>query len=141
MTRWRIEAVSDPATVMRTAHLFDGPARARATRDFLAASGHHLLCAYDDDGATLGMISGVEMTHPDKGTEMFVYELSVDEPVRRQGVGTALVNALAALATARGCYGMWVAVDAGNDPALATYRAGGAGDGAPCTVLTWDFTH
>ena len=72
------------------------------------------------------MISGVETTHPDKGTEMFLYELGVDEDARRQGVATALVNALAALARERGCYGMWVGVDTDNAAARATYRRAGA---------------
>jgi hypothetical protein len=39
----------------------------------------------------------------------------------------------------RGCYGMWVATDAGNDAALATYRAAGAEPPEPCVTLTWTF--
>ena len=67
------------------------------------------------------------MTHPDKGTEMFLYELGVDESARRQGVGRTLVQALAALAREQGCYDMWVLADADNEAAQATYtRAGGA---------------
>ena len=48
------------------------------------------------------------------------------------------MRALAALAGERGCYGMWVAVDADNDAALATYRRAGAGDEAACLTLSWD---
>ena len=44
------------------------------------------------------MVTGVETTHPDKGTEMFLYELAVDEAARDRGVGRALVAALADLA-------------------------------------------
>ena len=40
----------------------------------------------------MGFVSGVEVTHPDKGTEMFLYELAVDEPFRRRGIGRALVE-------------------------------------------------
>ena len=69
--------------------------------------GHHLLIAYEDEQA-VGFVSGVEVTHPDKGTEMFLYELAVDEPFRRRGIGRALVERLAALAREAGCYGMWV---------------------------------
>ena len=32
------------------------------------------------DARPVGFVSGVEMTHPDKDTEMFLYELAVDEP-------------------------------------------------------------
>jgi aminoglycoside 3-N-acetyltransferase I len=126
------------------AELFDGYPQDVATARFLASPGHHLLFAYDDAqrGATtkvVGMISGVETTHPDKGTEMFLYELSVAPAARRHGIATALVRALAALAQERGCYGMWVGTDAANAAALATYRRAAAKEETPFVMLSWDF--
>lgn len=118
--------------------LFDTRPRPEATERFLADDRHHLLIAYLD-GAPAGMVTGVEMTHPDKGTEMFLYELGVDEPFRRQGVGTALVCALARLARERGCYGMWVLTDTANPAARATYaRAGGSAEGEQ-VMFGWAF--
>ena len=83
----------DDDAVMSLSHLFDGAARVEATRRFLADPDHHLLVAYDG-GEAVGFVTGVEMTHPDKGTEMFLYELGVDESARpgsrngaRRGVG------------------------------------------------------
>ena len=73
-------------------------------------------------GWAVGFVSGVETTHPDKGTEMFLYELGVDESARRQGVGRALVEALAAFAEERGCYGMWVLTEDDNVAARKTYE-------------------
>jgi ribosomal protein S18 acetylase RimI-like enzyme len=134
----RIERVTDAAALAAGADLFDEPPRETATARFLAGPDHHLLFAYDDD-RPVGMVSGVETTHPDKGTEMFLYELGVAEDARRQGVATALVNALAALARDRGCYAMWVGVDTGNAAALATYRRAGAHEEAPAVVFSWDF--
>ncbi|MEW2154310.1 GNAT family N-acetyltransferase [Streptomyces sp. NPDC007189] len=126
------------ADVAAAEHLFDHPVRPEWAERFLTTAGHHLLLAYEE-GAVAGFVSGVETVHPDKGAEMFLYELAVGEPYRRRGIGRALVLRLAALARERGCYGMWVGVDAGNDVALAAYRsAGGKGDGT-CTVVTWDF--
>lgn len=118
--------------------LFDGAARPDATARFLAESGHHMLVAYLD-GAAVGMISGVETTHPDKGTEMFVYELGVAEPYRSRGIGTALVKALGDLARERGCYGMWVLTDRDNIAAMRTYTRAGGTDPAETTMLTWTF--
>jgi ribosomal protein S18 acetylase RimI-like enzyme len=46
------------------------------------------------------MVTGVEMTHPDKGTEMFLYELGVADEHQGRGIGRALVSALADLARA-----------------------------------------
>jgi ribosomal protein S18 acetylase RimI-like enzyme len=96
----------DEDAVRAAGRLFDAAPRADATRRFLASRDHHLLVAYDMAGTPVGFVSGVETTHPDKGTEMFLYELGVDGPVRRRGIGTALVRALAALARQRGCHGM-----------------------------------
>jgi len=129
----------DEEAVRAAGRLFDGEPRPDATRRFLASPNHHLLIAYDAAGAPVGFVSGVETTHPDKGAEMFLYELSVDEPARRRGIGTALVRALAALARERGCYGMWVGTETGNEAARRTYARAGARVGAPHVILEWSF--
>jgi ribosomal protein S18 acetylase RimI-like enzyme len=140
VTTVRIERIEEASAVERGAELFDGPPIASATADFLRNPGHHLLFAYDAADRPVGMISGVETTHPDKGTEMFLYELGVVEGARRQGIATALVRALAALARDRGCYGMWVAVDDDNVAALAMYRGTSPTEDAPTVTLSWDLT-
>jgi ribosomal protein S18 acetylase RimI-like enzyme len=119
--RW----ITQSEAVQAAGHLFDAFPQSQATEKFLADERHHLLIAYLD-GVAAGMVTGVEMTHPDKGTEMFLYELGVDERFHRRGIGQALVSALTALARERGCYGMWVLTDEDNMAAQATYsRAGG----------------
>jgi ribosomal protein S18 acetylase RimI-like enzyme len=128
----------DAGLVAAASHLFDGPARPDATARFLAEDGHHLLVAYEADRA-VGFVSGVEVTHPDKGTEMFLYELAVDEPSRRRGIGRALVDRLAALARAAGCYGMWVVTDHDNNAARATYEGTGAVSETEQVVEVWTF--
>ncbi len=136
----RIERITDADAVHRAADLFDAPPRPDATARFLADPTHHLLLAYDDAGHPVGMISGVEMTHPDKGTEMFVYELGVAPAARLQGIATELVRELAALAKAAGCYGMWVGTEPDNAAAQATYRRAGASEEAPFVLLNFDLT-
>jgi ribosomal protein S18 acetylase RimI-like enzyme len=125
--------------VEAAAHLFDSPLLHEATGRFLADEGHHLLIAYVD-GVPAGMISGVEMTHPDKGTEMFVYELGVEEPFRGRGIAKALVAALEEVARERGCHGMWVVTDEDNHAAHATYLAAG-GEEDRARVYAWTFPH
>jgi ribosomal protein S18 acetylase RimI-like enzyme len=127
----------DDAAVVAAQHLFDDPADAAATARFLADPLHHLLVAYVA-GDPVGFVTGVELTHPDKGTEMLLYELGVDEGERRRGIGRALVEALVALARVRGCYGMFVLVDDDNSPALATYRSAGAHEDSRPVLLDWD---
>jgi len=87
----------------------------------------------------VGFVSGVEMTHPDKGTEMFLYELGVAPEARNRGIGRALVAALAQLAQDRGCYGMWVLTDDDNEAALATYNATGPSERSTHVMFGWAF--
>jgi ribosomal protein S18 acetylase RimI-like enzyme len=128
----------DEQLVLDAASLFDSPPEPRWSSKFLAESGHHLLMAYVGD-VVAGFVSGVETTHPDKGTEMFLYELGLDEPFRRQGIGSALVRALADMAVEAGCSGMWVGTEHDNVAAIATYRSAGAEPPEPSVTLTWRF--
>ena len=124
---------------MASGHLFDGPPRPDFTETFLTSPGHHLMLAQVDD-ASVGFISGIEIHHPDKATEMLIYELGVDASHRRQGIGRQLVLALLEVSKERGCRGMWVPLepqDEHYEAALATYRSAGATDSEPATICTW----
>ena len=141
MTEIRAMGPGDDASVVAASHLFDGPAKPDATARFLAEPGHHLLLAYDADvpDRPVGMVTGVETTHPDKGTEMFLYELAVDDAAQGRGIGRALVSALADVARDRGCYGMWVLTDDDNPAAVKAYTAAG-GSLEPLTrMIAWTF--
>lgn len=138
MTGMEIRRATTVAELVAAQHLYDGPARPEWAERFLAAPGHLLLIAYVE-GVPAGFVSGIEMLHPDKGVEMCLYELCVDEPYRSRGIGRALTDALATVARERGCYDMWVGVDTDNEPALATYRSAGARDQGHFAILTWEF--
>lgn len=126
---------ADADAVAIASHLFDHEVRLDWARHFLAQPSHHLCIAYEN-GAPAGFVSGIEMTHPDKGTEMFLYELGVDDPFRGRGIGKALVANLADLARARGCYGIWVLTDSDNLAALRTYQSAGLGDPSEHLMLS-----
>jgi ribosomal protein S18 acetylase RimI-like enzyme len=134
----RIEQVTDVSAVLAAPYLFDNAPTRQWTENFLSAPGHHLLMAFDGDRA-VGMVTGVAMTMPDKGTEMFLYELAVADDAQGRGIGTALARALADIARASGCYDMWVLTDHDNLPALGAYRRSGATTTEPTTMLVWDF--
>jgi ribosomal protein S18 acetylase RimI-like enzyme len=134
-----IARVADEAAVMELTPLFDGPAVAEHVRTFLADDRHHLLVAREG-GSPVGFVTGVEMTHPDKGTEMFLYELAVGDAYQRRGIGRALVEALAALGRDRGCYGMWVLTDRPNTAAVATYLSAGGADAGDQVMIDWSFS-
>ena len=133
-----IRYITDAAAVLAAGYLFDNAPKLDATEKFLAYDHHHLFIAYVDD-VPAGMISGVETTHPDKGTEMFLYELGVDERYHRRGIGKALLAALGDKARERGCYDMWVATDADNVAAHATYDRDGAVLEKDQVVFVWTY--
>lgn len=127
----------DDALVLAASHLFDIGPKPDTVARFLGDPNHHLLLAIAN-GKPVGFVSGVELSHPDKGTEMFLYELAVDESHRRLGIATELVTALRDLARKRGCYDMWVLTDHDNDAALATYRKSGTDEESTHVMLTWN---
>lgn len=136
----RIERIGpgDIDAVRAAAACFDHPPRDDATKRFLNAPDHHLFLAYVD-AAVAGMITGVELTHPDKGTEMFLYELGVLEEFRNRGIGRSLVGALGDLAVRQGCYGMWVLTDDDNPAAIRAYTAAGGRLGNRPRSIDWEF--
>lgn len=54
-------------------------------------------------------------------TEIYIYDLAVDTGFRRQGIATAMIEALKELARHRGAYVIFVQADHGDDPAIALY--------------------
>jgi ribosomal protein S18 acetylase RimI-like enzyme len=128
----------EDAALAEAGSLFDSSIQRDAAHRFLNADGHHVLIAMLD-GEAVGFVTGVELTHPDKGTEMFLYELGVAPAHRCQEFGTELVGALRDLARQRGCYGMWVLTDEDNLAAVAAYQRAGAGPPESAVVLAWSF--
>lgn len=126
----------DVESVLEAASLFDHQPQRQWSANFLARTGNHLLIAYLDDVAA-GFVSGVEIGHPDKPMEMLIYELGVDEPYRRRGIGRALVQTLGELARTRDCKAMWVPIEPDNEAAVATYRSAGADAPESAAIMSW----
>ncbi|MBI1406676.1 MAG: GNAT family N-acetyltransferase [Caulobacter sp.] len=72
----------------------------------------------------VGFAWGHFLAHPE-GDALLLYSIDVAEDARRQGAGRAMVEAMKALAAARGCYEMWVATNRSNAAAMALYQAAG----------------
>jgi ribosomal protein S18 acetylase RimI-like enzyme len=132
-----IRRITDLDAMNAAEGLFDQPVDQRAAKRFLASEGHHLLLAYEGT-QPVGMVTGVEMTHPDKGTEMFLYELGVHPDNRGRGIGRRLVRELADLARERGCRGMWVLTEPDNEAAQATYRGAGGARQDDQVMFEWE---
>jgi aminoglycoside 3-N-acetyltransferase I len=54
-------------------------------------------------------------------SEIYIYDLAVDEHHRRRGVATALIAELQRVAAERGAWVIFVQADYGDDPAVALY--------------------
>ncbi len=54
-------------------------------------------------------------------SELYIYDLAVEEASRRQGVATAMIRKLQKLASERGIYVIFVQADLGDKPAIALY--------------------
>jgi ribosomal protein S18 acetylase RimI-like enzyme len=99
-------------------------------RSFLADERNYLITAYVD-GALAGFILGYDLARVDGARPMmFLYEVGVDQPYRRRGIGRALVEELKRCCNARNCVKMFVSASASNAAAMALYRAAG-GVGGP----------
>ncbi|WP_374597046.1 AAC(3)-I family aminoglycoside N-acetyltransferase [Sphingosinicella sp.] len=59
-------------------------------------------------------------------SEVYIYDLAVAEAHQRQGIATALIRQLQAIASERGAWVIYVQADYGDDPAVALYTGLGA---------------
>lgn len=131
-------APGDDEALINASGVFDFTVQPEWAVRFLEQPNHHL-CIATVDGRVAGFVSGVETTHPDKGTEMFLYELGVDGSIRGRGIGKALISALRDRAEDRGCYGMWVLTEVANTAAIAAYTSAGGKEPSSQLMLAWDF--
>ncbi|WP_216351279.1 AAC(3)-I family aminoglycoside N-acetyltransferase [Leptolyngbya sp. 'hensonii'] len=70
----------------------------------------------------VGGIAAYElMKFEQERSEIYIYDLAVAATHRRQGVATALIQALKTIAKARGAYVIFVQADIGDEPAIALY--------------------
>lgn len=74
------------------------------------------------DGRMVGALAGYEMVKFEaERSEIYIYDLAVREECRRQGVATALIEALKPIARQRGAWVIFVQADPPDEPAVALY--------------------
>ncbi len=83
---------------------------------------HFIALAAVKDGAVVGGLAAYELPKFEQArSEVYIYDLAVDEAHRRQGIATALIGELRKIAAARGAWVIFVQADYGDDPAIALY--------------------
>jgi len=121
----RILGPGDGAVLSEVApDVFDGPADARWSAEFLADPRHHLAVA-TDAGRVVGMASAVHYVHPDKAPELWINEVGVSSAHQSQGVGKRLLAALLGRGRELGCAEAWVLTERTNEVARRLYAGSG----------------
>jgi aminoglycoside 3-N-acetyltransferase I len=74
------------------------------------------------DGVVVGALAAYELQKfEQERSEIYIYDLAVDEAHRREGIATGLIQALQKVAADRGAWVIYVQADHGDDPAIALY--------------------
>lgn len=90
-------------------------------RDLLSGSSFVAIAAMVDSTVIGGLAAYVLPKFEQARTEIYIYDLAVDEAYRRRGIATAMIEELKKIAIARGAYVIYVQADHGDEPAIALY--------------------
>jgi len=88
----------------------------------LLSSGQFIAIAALDGSLVVGGLAGYVLPKFEQArSEFYIYDLAVGERYRRQGLATAVIQELKAVAAKRGIYVVFVQADYGDDAAIALY--------------------
>jgi aminoglycoside 3-N-acetyltransferase I len=74
------------------------------------------------DGEVVGGLAGYELPKfEQERSEIYIYDLAVAAAHRRQGIATALIEHVKAIAASRGAWVVFIQADQDNAPAIALY--------------------
>lgn len=101
---------------------YGGARPGRAYLERLLGRDHFIAIAALKDGAVVGGLAAYELQKfEQERSEIYIYDLAVALDHRRQGIATALIRELQALAAGCGAYVIFVQADHGDQPAIALY--------------------
>jgi aminoglycoside 3-N-acetyltransferase I len=88
----------------------------------LLASDYFIAIAALKGGRVVGGLAAYELKKfEQQRSEVYIYDLAVEEASRREGIATSLIHALAKISKDRGAYVIFVQADHGDDAAIALY--------------------
>jgi aminoglycoside 3-N-acetyltransferase I len=87
----------------------------------LSGSAFVAVAALDESSVIGGIAAYVLPKFEQARTELYIYDLAVEEAHRRKGVATAMIEELRNVAAARGIYIIYVQADLGDAAAIALY--------------------
>jgi aminoglycoside 3-N-acetyltransferase I len=109
-------------------HAFEDPEAYSSKRpsdgyvnELLASPTFIALVALKGDDVVGGLAAYELRKFEQERSELYIYDLAVLEAHRREGIATALINALRAIGRERGAYVVYVQADPPDAPAVALY--------------------
>lgn len=76
------------------------------------------------DGKVVGGLAAYVLTKfEQERSEIYIYDLAVDEEYRRRHIATGLIEELKGIAREMGSYVIYVQADQGDDPAIKLYES------------------
>ena len=83
----------------------------------------NIVLVAEAEGLIVGGLVAYELAKLEQArAEIYIYDLAVAERHRRQGIATALIDALRGIARARGAWVIFVQADHSDPPAIALYE-------------------
>lgn len=87
----------------------------------LSSSAFVAIAAFKEANVVGGIAAYVLPKFEQVRTELYIYDLAVEEENRRRGVATGMIEELKKVAVARGIYVIYVQADYGDEAAIALY--------------------
>lgn len=95
---------------------------ANAYLEDLLGQRHFIALVAEEGGKIIGGLVAYELgKFEQERSEIYLYDLAVRAPYRRQGVATALIERVQEIARTRGSWVVFVQADYGDNPAVALY--------------------
>jgi aminoglycoside 3-N-acetyltransferase I len=95
----------------------------------LLADRHFIALAALRGGEVVGgLVAYVLEKYEQERSEVYLYDLAVAEPFRRQGIATMLIGALKPIARDSGAWVIFVQADRADRPAIELYESMGVGE-------------
>ncbi len=113
------------------------PAPNEYIETLLGTDDFHVIVAHEGE-TVIGGLTAYELAgYKNENTEMFLFEMLVDKPYRRKGVGTSLIEALKQICRDKGIEEMFVDAFADNSTACGLYESTG-GKGQKVVEFTYN---
>lgn len=84
------------------------------------------LVAVSEGKVVGGLAAYVLRKFEQERSEIYIYDLAVDEAYRRRGIATGMINKLREMAREKGAWVIYVQADHGDEPAIKLYESLGA---------------